>query len=354
MGVQDSLGSEIECPMEISKSFQESPQEGPQLSLQKDTQSSESFEKERNESSEKKCLEYSQPLSQEKMQEFVNLKKEYPMEINESSQEQCQEYSQVLSQENVQDFVNLKKEFEMEINKSSQELLSQVNPHENAIPVGFIDDIDIEYALECAEGTVLVLDEDLDHDYFPNLKFSLENQLNSSFDIHNQNLPKSVKKHRRNSLPNIRGPKTVSGSGMCSTLNGYEKPCLNNTHLVTLAIKNSKLIVRDIYEFIVKHFPYFEPLCKKNDEWKRTIRHTLGAKIKTKCITRHVNQGETVCNELNCKQAACHKRLSSYLYSLAPDKKDILLERVRTLCLENKDQIKRSMRQPELFDNLIL
>ena len=62
--------------------------------------------------------------------------------------------------------------------------------------------------------------------------------------------------------------------------NGYERPtCLNNTHLVILAIKNSPsgcIVVRDIYAFVVKHFPYFEPLFMKNDEWKRTIRHTLG------------------------------------------------------------------------------
>ena len=90
----------------------------------------------------------------------------------------------------------------------------------------------------------------------------------SSFDAGQSRKPSSQK--RAKSLE--KEPETLE--------NGYERPtCLNNTHLVILAIKNSPsglIIVRDIYAFIVEHFPYFKPLFIKNDEWKRSIRHTLG------------------------------------------------------------------------------
>ena len=127
---------------------------------------------------------------------------------------------------------------------------------------------DHNYTRDCFKKLVF-MDESLKHDAnLENLEFSFGNSDYSCFDASQSRKPSSQK--RAKSFE--KEPETLG--------NGYERPtCLNNTHLVILAIKNSPyglIVVKDIYTFITEHFPYFMPLFVKNDEWKRTIRHTLG------------------------------------------------------------------------------
>ena len=72
---------------------------------------------------------------------------------------------------------------------------------------------------------------------------------------------------------------------------------------------------------------------------------TLGAKIKSQWFSKHLVNQQSVC--LKGKQ-------STFSYGLAPQKREVLIEKVRKLCIKNQDQIQRTMSQPELFNNLVL
>ena len=180
--------------------------------------------------------------------------RELSLEIpRECSLENTQEYSQVCPQDYSLECLQ-GNSLESPQEYSQDHSLEQLQDH--------------NYTRDCFKKLVF-MDESLKHDAnLENLEFSFGNSDYSSFDAGQSKKPSSKK--RAKSFE--KEPETLR--------NGYERPaCLNNTHLVILAIKNSPsglIVVRDIYTFITENFPYFKPLFTKNDEWKRTIRHTLG------------------------------------------------------------------------------
>ena len=180
--------------------------------------------------------------------------RELSLEIpRECSLENTQEYSQVCPQD-----------YSLECLQGN----SQESPQEYSQDHSLEQLQDHNYTRDCFKKLVF-MDESLKHDAnLENLEFSFGNSDYSSFDAGQSKKPSSKK--RAKSFE--KEPETLR--------NGYERPaCLNNTHLVILAIKNSPsglIVVRDIYTFITENFPYFKPLFINNDEWKRTIRHTLG------------------------------------------------------------------------------
>ena len=204
-------------------------------------------------------LECLQDNSLESPQEYspdhsLGCPRELSLEIpRECSLENTQEYSQVCPQD-----------YSLECLQGN----SQESPQEYSQDHSLEQLQDHNYTRDCFKKLVF-MDESLKHDAnLENLEFSFGNSDYSSFDAGQSKKPSSKK--RAKSFE--KEPETLR--------NGYERPaCLNNTHLVILAIKNSPsglIVVRDIYTFITENFPYFKPLFTKNDEWKRTIRHTLG------------------------------------------------------------------------------
>ena len=232
--LHEFLKFEKESSKETSKeSSQEQSLEGPREYSLKDTQEYSLA------CPQDYSLEYLQENSLESPQEYspdhsLEVPREYSLE---NTQEYSQAYPQGYSLESPQEY--------------SPEQLQDHN-----------------YTRDCFKKLVF-MDESLKHDAnLQNLEFSFGNSDYSSFDVGLSRKPSSQKRAKSSE----KEPETLE--------NGYERPtCLNNTHLVILAIKNSPsglIIVRDIYAFIVEHFPYFKPLFIKNDEWKRSIRHTLG------------------------------------------------------------------------------
>ena len=232
--LHEFLKFEKESSKETSKeSSQEQSLEGPREYSLKDTQEYSLA------CPQDYSLEYLQENSLESPQEYspdhsLEVPREYSLE---NTQEYSQAYPQGYSLESPQEY--------------SPEQLQDHN-----------------YTRDCFKKLVF-MDESLKHDAnLQNLEFSFGNSDYSSFDVGQSMKPSSQKRAKSSEIE----PETLE--------NGYERPtCLNNTHLVILAIKNSPsglIIVRDIYAFIVEHFPYFKPLFIKNDEWKRSIRHTLG------------------------------------------------------------------------------
>ena len=204
-------------------------------------------------------LECLQDNSLESPQEYspdhsLGCPRELSLEIpRECSLENTQEYSQVCPQDYSLECLQ-GNSLESPQEYSQDHSLEQLQDH--------------NYTRDCFKKLVF-MDESLKHDAnLENLEFSFGNSDYSSFDAGQSKKPSSKK--RAKSFE--KEPETLR--------NGYERPaCLNNTHLVILAIKNSPsglIVVRDIYTFITENFPYFKPLFTKNDEWKRTIRHTLG------------------------------------------------------------------------------
>ena len=204
-------------------------------------------------------LECLQDNSLESPQEYspdhsLGCPRELSLEIpRECSLENTQEYSQVCPQDYSLECLQ-GNSLESPQEYSQDHSLEQLQDH--------------NYTRDCFKKLVF-MDESLKHDAnLENLEFSFGNSDYSSFDAGQSKKPSSKK--RAKSFE--KEPETLR--------NGYERPaCLNNTHLVILAIKNSPsglIVVRDIYTFITENFPYFKPLFINNDEWKRTIRHTLG------------------------------------------------------------------------------
>ena len=61
-----------------------------------------------------------------------------------------------------------------------------------------------------------------------------------------------------------------------ASANEYDKPEINFTNLVVLAVKNSPsgaVIVKDVYKFVQDNFPFYQDdVRKKDDLWKRSLR----------------------------------------------------------------------------------
>ena len=238
------------------------------------------FEKESSketskESSQEQSLEFPREYSLENTQEYsLACPQDYSLEyLQENSLESPQEYSQDHSLEVPREY-SLENTQEYSLACPQDYSLEYLQENSLKSPQEYSPDHSLEklqdhnYTRDCFKKLVF-MDESLKHDAnLENLEFSFGNSDYSSFDAGQSRKPSSQK--RAKSFE--KEPETLG--------NGYERPtCLNNTHLVILAIKNSPsglIIVRDIYAFIVEHFPYFKPLFIKNDEWKRTIRHTLG------------------------------------------------------------------------------
>ena len=252
--LHEYLKFEKESSKETSKeSSQEQSLEGPREYSLKDTQEYSLA------CPQDYSLEYLQENSLESPQEYspdhsLGCPRELSLEVpREYSLENTQEYSQACPQDySLECLQDNSLEFSQEY--SPDHSLEQLQDH--------------NYTRDCFKKLVF-MDESLKHDAnLENLEFSFGNSDYSCFDASQSRKPSSQK--RAKSFE--KEPETLG--------NGYERPtCLNNTHLVILAIKNSPyglIVVKDIYTFITEHFPYFMPLFVKNDEWKRTIRHTLG------------------------------------------------------------------------------
>merc|ERR1712062_755478 len=99
-------------------------------------------------------------------------------------------------------------------------------------------------------------------------------------------------------------------------------------------------VVRDIYNFVEEHFPYYEDLKdgkKAGDvNWKKSMRHTIWVFLRKNLILRHVAEGQT-------------KTIYSYSFTTS-DGRQKMIEFAQKHCRKRQDQIKRCMRRPELFE----
>ena len=128
------------------------------------------------------------------------------------------------------------------------------------------------------------------------------------------------------------------------TANGYEKPEINYTNLVLLALKNNftdSVVISDVYRFVLDHFPFYQNIKKTDDCWKRSLRHTIWEKSRRNIMFRNIHEKSDGQNRIN------------YSYSLNPKYSQKLMETAQKLCIKNQDQIKRCMKRPELFESII-
>merc|ERR1711962_1942234 len=127
--------------------------------------------------------------------------------------------------------------------------------------------------------------------------------------------------------------------------NGYDKPEINFTNLVVLAVKNSPsgaVIVKDVYKFVQDNFPFYQDdVRKKDDLWKRSLRHALWDKSKKNQFFQHVLEKNATPSRIN------------FCYTINPQFYPKFINSAQKECLKNQDQIKRTMKRPELFENFV-
>ncbi|XP_055331623.1 forkhead box protein M1-like [Paramacrobiotus metropolitanus] len=117
----------------------------------------------------------------------------------------------------------------------------------------------------------------------------------------------------------------------------YPKPPYSYSAMVTIALKNSKngrMTVRDIYNFMCKHYPYFRTASAG---WKNSVRHNLS--LNPGFLKIFTESGPAKA------RTACR-------WAINPDRYAKLNEDVLKWHAKNLELIKRSMRDPELLSSL--
>jgi len=146
---------------------------------------------------------------------------------------------------------------------------------------------------------------------------------------------------------------SIEGSKM--TFKTYQRPMLSNTELVVLAMKNSSLdfvTVGDVYKFIEGFFPFYQHMNEKsNDLWKRAVKHVVSENSRKKLFFRHVNQ---VSDQGDLHQKGSGQKHYYYSYSLVPEWRQKLIESAQKSCKKYQAQIRRAMKNPDLFDKTFL
>ena len=115
-----------------------------------------------------------------------------------------------------------------------------------------------------------------------------------------------------------------------------------------------RLVVKQIYNFIVQHFPFFD--INEPSGWKNSIRHTL---IQKKFFDHTIEEAPTVQPNLKINSngktvgRVRNKGRVSYSYAIVPEKYERLIQSVTEACLKNEKQVKKAMAKPELFETFI-
>ncbi|KAF6017257.1 hypothetical protein EB796_024418 [Bugula neritina] len=120
--------------------------------------------------------------------------------------------------------------------------------------------------------------------------------------------------------------------------NPFPKPPYSYSCLIAMALKNSKhgsLPVAEIYNFMIRHFPYFKTAP---DGWKNSVRHNLSL---NKCFEKIENPNADGTNS----RKGC-------LWALNPTKMKKMDEEVNKWNKKDPVAIKRAMNYPEMLDAL--
>ena len=122
------------------------------------------------------------------------------------------------------------------------------------------------------------------------------------------------------------------------SVNKHVRPLPNFTQLIVLAMINKadgQCFCSDIYKFISDNFPYYD--MKGNREgWKNSVRHSLSTG-----------------NFFEKKEMDSSGWRPRYSWGIIPDRLEKKVEDVIEYCLKYEEQIRKSLAQPDLFENLI-
>ena len=101
------------------------------------------------------------------------------------------------------------------------------------------------------------------------------------------------------------------------------------------------LEVKEIYNFISQHFPFFD--INEGAGWKNSLRHALS------CQKKYFRSWENPIPSIPQDSRGKHSKI----YSFRQEMRQKLIQSAQNACLLKEDQLKKAMLNPEDLWNLI-